>query len=35
MFNVSPENVIHAPDPNMPVPYRLVIGVDYQTCPGL
>jgi LCP family protein required for cell wall assembly len=35
MFNVSPENVIHAPDPSMPVPYHLVIGADYQTCPGL
>jgi hypothetical protein len=26
-------SVISAPDSNMPVPYRLVIGADYQTCP--
>ena len=32
MFNVSAENVISAPDPNMPVQYRLIIGADYQTC---
>jgi len=32
MFNVAPENVISAPDPNAPVPYRLIIGADYQTC---
>jgi hypothetical protein len=33
-FKVSPENVISAPDPNAVAPYRLIIGVDYQTCPG-
>ena len=32
MFNVSAENVISAPDPNMPVPYHLIVGADYQTC---
>jgi len=35
MFNVSAENVISMPDPDREVPYRLVIGADYQTCPGL
>ena len=32
MFNIAPENVIAAPDPNMPVSYRLIVGADYQTC---
>jgi LCP family protein required for cell wall assembly len=32
MFNVSADNVIVAPDPNMPVQYRLIIGADYETC---
>jgi len=32
MFNVSPGNVIHAADPNMPVQYRIIIGADYNTC---
>ena len=32
MFNISPANVISAPDPSMPVHYRLIIGADYQTC---
>ena len=32
MFNVSPDNVISAPDPNMPVHYRLIIGTDYEPC---
>jgi len=32
MFNISPENVISAPDANMPAQYRLIIGADYQTC---
>jgi hypothetical protein len=32
MFNVAPENVISAPDPNAPASYRLIIGADYQTC---
>jgi hypothetical protein len=34
MFNVSPESVIVAPNPDAGVRYRLVIGADYQTCPG-
>jgi LCP family protein required for cell wall assembly len=34
MFNISPDNIISAPDPNAGVQYRLVIGADYQTCPG-
>jgi LCP family protein required for cell wall assembly len=32
MFNISPENVISAPDANMPVHYRLIIGADYDSC---
>lgn len=32
MFNISAENVISAPDPGMPVSYRLIVGADYQTC---
>ncbi len=32
MFNISAENVIAAPDPNMPASYRIIIGADYQTC---
>ncbi|MEE9616958.1 MAG: LCP family protein [Anaerolineae bacterium] len=32
MFNVPAGNVISAPDPNMPVQYRLIVGADYQTC---
>jgi len=33
MFNVSPENVISAPDTNSGgMPYRLIIGADYQPC---
>jgi len=32
MFNVSPDQVISAPDPNMPVHYRLILGADYETC---
>jgi hypothetical protein len=32
MFQVSAENVISAPNPEMPVSYRLIIGADYQTC---
>ena len=32
MFNVPAGNVISAPDPNMPVQYRLIVGTDYQTC---
>jgi LCP family protein required for cell wall assembly len=34
MFNISPENVVSAPDPNAGVQYRLIVGADYQTCPG-
>jgi LCP family protein required for cell wall assembly len=34
MFNISPENVISAPDPNVGMQYRLIIGADYQTCPS-
>jgi hypothetical protein len=32
MFGVSADNVIVAPDPNMPVQYRLIIGADYEPC---
>jgi LCP family protein required for cell wall assembly len=32
MFNISPGNVISAPDANREVPYRLIVGADYQTC---
>ena len=32
MFNISPDNVISAPDSNMPVQYRLIIGADSDTC---
>ena len=32
MFGVSPNNVIYAADPNMPVQYRIIIGADYNTC---
>jgi len=32
MFLVSDENVISAPDPNVGVQYRLIIGADYRTC---
>jgi LCP family protein required for cell wall assembly len=34
MFRISPENVIAAPNPEAGAQYRLVIGADYQTCPG-
>jgi LCP family protein required for cell wall assembly len=27
-------SVFSVPDPNMPAPYRLIIGADYQTCPA-
>jgi LCP family protein required for cell wall assembly len=33
LFNIAPENVIQLPDEAAPVPYRLIIGADYQTCP--
>jgi hypothetical protein len=32
MFNVWGENAVSAPDPNMPVQYRLIVGADYQSC---
>jgi hypothetical protein len=33
MFNIAPENVIAAPNPDGGgVAYRLIIGADYQTC---
>ncbi len=32
MFQVAPENIISAPDPDSPVQYRLIIGADYETC---
>jgi polyisoprenyl-teichoic acid--peptidoglycan teichoic acid transferase len=32
MFNVSPENVITASDPNAPAQYCLIIGADFETC---
>ncbi len=33
MFNIAPENVIDAPNPDGGgVAYRLIIGADYQTC---
>jgi LCP family protein required for cell wall assembly len=34
MFQVAPENVISAPDLGAAALYRLIIGADYQTCPG-
>jgi LCP family protein required for cell wall assembly len=34
MFKVAPENVSSAPNPEAGAEYRLVIGADYQTCPG-
>jgi LCP family protein required for cell wall assembly len=34
MFRVASENVISAPDLGAPAQYRLMIGADYQTCPG-
>jgi len=33
MFDVSPDNLISLPDPDRGgMPYRLIIGADYQTC---
>ncbi len=32
MFQIPAENVISAPNPELPVSYRLIIGADYQTC---
>ena len=34
MFRVAPENVMPVPNPDAAVQYRLIIGADYQTCPG-
>ena len=34
MFKIAPDNVIAVPDPSAGVQYRLIIGADYQTCPG-
>lgn len=31
-LNVSDANVIVAPDPNAPYPYRVVLGADYNSC---
>lgn len=32
LFNVWGANVIAQPDPNSPVPFRLIVGADYQPC---
>ena len=32
MLNIAPDQVISAPDPNMPVHYRLIVGTDFETC---
>lgn len=32
VMNVSDANVIAAPDPNAPYPYRVVLGADYASC---
>jgi hypothetical protein len=32
LFKVSQANVINQPDPNSPVPYRVIIGADYNPC---
>lgn len=34
LMMVSPENVITAPDPDASVPYRVILGADYNTCRG-
>jgi LCP family protein required for cell wall assembly len=34
MFRVAPENATSVPDPDHRARYRLIIGADYQTCPG-
>jgi len=34
VVNVSDANVIAAPDPNAPYPFRVVLGSDYQSCPA-
>jgi hypothetical protein len=34
MFRVAPENVISLPSSDEGVQYRLIVGADYQTCPG-
>ncbi len=32
LFNVWSERVVPQPDPNSPVPFRLIVGADYQPC---
>jgi len=32
LFNVADANVIAQPDPNSPVPYRLIVGGSYEPC---
>lgn len=32
LFNVANANIIAQPDPNSPVPYRLIVGASYQPC---
>ncbi len=32
LFRVADENVIAAPDPRAPYPYRVVLGADYNSC---
>jgi len=34
LFGIPVENVISSPNADSPVRYRLIIGADYQTCPG-
>jgi hypothetical protein len=32
MFSVAPANIYYAPDANMSVQYRIILGTDYDTC---
>jgi hypothetical protein len=32
LLKVAPENLSHQPDPNSPVAYRVVIGMDFEPC---
>jgi len=34
MFRISPENVLSVPNPDAATQYRLILGANYQTCPG-
>lgn len=34
-LHVEDKNVVTQPDPNSPVPYRLIVGGDYNSCPRL